>query len=835
MSFPMPGQAQPYAAFVKKTDRQSGLIDILRRDDEVYFDLTKAQFDQPFIVAPVLASGVDFPAFGGRVYDPFVLEFKRVGKRVLWISKNTFFSADNAAAQNALDNSVADSVVNVTPVLAEDEAGGRVVISASFFLSDFENVGHDLGGGESPILLLGGASRPTYSVDAARSYIETTKALPKNDEILASLAFIGPPNADPGAAPDPRGVILRMHYSIVAPLDDAAYVPRLADDRVGYFIAAQKRFGNDNLPTPFVRYIERWNFARGPIVYYLTNEIPPEYKPAIRSALLEWNAVFAKIGIPNAIEVRDQPDDPGWDPDDIRYSTVRWLTSDRPGFAGYGPIIADPRTGEILRSEIVIEGETLRTVKRGYANQVLPTRAVPVTAAPSCPDPSQCDDFLDASAELAAAGTLQLRASGASSEQVQHYADEWLTAAVLHEAGHTFGLRHNFAAAIYPLAKLHDRSFTQTHGLVSSVMNYTPVNLSPPGEPQGDYFQLRPGPYDYWAIRYGYEKLPNVSKPGDEVLALRHIAEESTRPDYAYASDEDVIGARAIDPHVARFLLSSDTFDFYANQFSVSADLVAKLDRVFPSDDRPYVEERQAFLSTMTMYRRAALLAAQYVGGIYTSRDHRGQPGGEPPFRPISREDERRAFAVVSERIFSSKAFRFSPQLLADLGPGNYLHRGSDDVLSRPDFPIEEYVAEVQDSVMFQIFSPDVMSRLADQQLKVEKPGDTMSLEDLFGWTSAAVWDDVRAGMGPIDPLHRALQRRYTNLLVAFTLAPTFLVDALGYPSDSTALARFELERLAGRLDVAARSPHLDVATRAHLDDERSRVRHALDAASTRG
>ncbi len=835
---------QSYAAFVKGATRQSGLIDVVRKDDEVYFDLGPAQLDHPFIVAPVLASGVGPDAFAGRIFPSFMLEFKRVGKRILWIDKNSDFSAPaGSTAANALAISVTDSAINSTPIVAEDEAKKHVIISASFFLTDFENVGKDLSPPQGPIILFGLSPHAGFSVDASKSYIERTKALPKNDEILASLAFSGPAG-DVSGAPDGRGVRLRMHYSLAEPPDPSNYIPRIADDRVGYFITAQKRFDNDSLPTPFVRYIDRWNFNSGPIVYYLTNEIPAQYKPAIRSALLEWNDAFAKIGIPNAVEVRDQPSDPNWDPDDVRYSTVRWITTDNAPFAAYGPHIADPTTGQIVRVEIVIDGEALRSVKRGYVEQVAPTHAMtlgsnglPVAdgVALRCPDPQACDDFDESSAETAAVGTDALRANGATPAQTEQYAEDWLHAVVLHESGHNFGLRHNFiSSTLFSLDQIHDPRFSAEHGIVGSVMGYTPVNLSPAGKPQGAYFQMKLGPYDYWAIRYGYEKLPNVRRPEDELKALHGIADESTRREYAFETDEDANGPLAIDPRVATFALSSDPLAYDRNQFVVIDELLGKLDRVYPRNDQPYFQERQTFVSMLRAYQRASMLATKYVGGIYTSRDHRGQLGGAPPLAPVPRDQSRRAFALLSQNVFSSRAFRFSPQLLADLGPNHYLHRGVDEI-ERPDFPVAEYIGAMQDQVMFQLFSPDTMSRLADQGLSAPPGAKPMSLDDLFGWMQAAVWDDVGSGMTASDPVHRALQRRYTNLMVAFSLAPSFIVEGDGYPSDSASLARYQLRRVLERVDAGLRSGRLDVATRAHLEDVQSRVKAALEPRATRG
>lgn len=834
-----------YATFIKKAERQSGLIDLLKKDDDVYLDLGANELDHPFIVAPVLASGVGADAFAGRIFSPLLIEFKRVGKRVLWIDKNADFTAPaNSAAANALAISVTDSVINSTPIVAEDEATKRVVISAAFFLTDFENVGRDLGGRAAPtFVLFGGPSASKFSVDATKSYIERTKALPKNDEILANLAFAGPAG-DLSGAPDGRGVRLRMHYSIVEPPATESYEPRLADDRVGYFITAHKRFDDDTSSSPFVRYINRWNFGHGPIVYYLTNEIPAQYKPAIRAGLLAWNDAFAKAGIPNAVEVRDQPTDAAWDPDDVRYSTVRWITSDRRPFSAYGPHISDPRTGEIIRVEIVIDGETLRSIKRGYADQVVPSRVardasgLPLATNPLanvCIDTATCDTNAYDSADLAAAGSVALRAYGASPKATEQYAKDWLTSVVLHESGHNFGLRHNFVSAtLYPLASLHDKHFTQTHGLVGSVMGYTPVNISPPGTPQGDYFQLKLGPYDYWAIRYGYASPGGAHASVADRAFLHAIASESTQPQFAYATDEDANGPLAIDPRIATFHLSSDPLAFDANQFAVAGDLARRLDRIYPRDDRPYAEERATFETLLGTYRRAAMLATKYVGGTYTSRDHRGQPGGVAPIRPVPRTEARRAFAMLSEHVFSAHALQFSPTVLADLGPNHYLHRGIDRI-DAPDFPVEEEVAALQDGVMYAMFSPEAMSRLANAAYKAAPGARTMSLDDLFIWTQAAVWGDLAPNLATIPAPHRALQRRYTGLLIAYALAPSFVVQSIGYPSDTASLASYELRRLAPAVDVALRSRTLDVATRAHLEDMRARVRHALDASAVRG
>jgi Met-zincin/Domain of unknown function (DUF5117) len=816
----------PYALFVRDGKRQTGFLDILQKEDEVYFDLGPEQFNRTYIVAPVLAAGIGGEAFAGRVYPSFLLRFKRVGKRVLWISPNTRYTA-SPEARASLDISVADSVLASSAIVAENQDNGHIVISASFFLTDIEDVGHDLGADadSAAALSLVQAPRAAFGLDAGKSYIERVKVFPKNVEILSDLAFNGQPRSII-AVPDARGVLLKMHYSLLEEPAAEGYMSRLADDRVGYFTTTRKRFGDDDARTPLVRYIHRWDLRKGPITYYLSNEIPPQYRPVVARALSAWGEAFAKIGYPHAIEVKEQPADPAWDPDDIRYTTVRWIDSDVPSFAAYAPTIVDPLTGQILRASIVIDGEAMRTIKRGYADMVSPLRGENTTAACQAYD---CTYMAD-SASLAAAGTIALGFHVPQTKREQ-YAEEWLQSVVLHEAGHTFGLRHNFASStIYSLSQLHDPGFTATHGLVGSVMEYTPVNLSPKGVPQGAYFQLRLGPYDEWAIRYGYAYIPNAKLPQDENNALRALASESTLPLYVYGTDEDAEGMGAIDPMIAMFDLSADPLAFDANQFTVAEQLVRDLDAVYPRDDRSYSEERQTFLTIMRTYTRAVGLTVKFIAGARTSRAHRGQPGAGVPLKPLTRDNQHRAFDLLADHVFSAHAFAYTPRLLDDLGQDYYQPWGS-AAPSQPNFPITAYVASIQDEALAGLFDPRTLTRLEDQRLESPSLHDAVSLGDLFAWTQRAIWGDMNVS----GTIRGNLRRRWTNVLIDFSLAPPSLLDHLGYPGALSSTARYELSLLLPRLRSSLASGKIDTATRVQFTDIAHRVENALNARSVQG
>ncbi len=842
---------QPYATFVRGASKQAGVIDLVRKDDDLYFDLRPENFDRTYIVLPSIERGVGGGAFAGRVYEPFPVTFKRVGKRVLWITPNTrYVAAKGSSAANSLAVSVADTVLLSTPILAEDAAHQHTIVSPAVFLTDFEGIGADLGRAAPapsiPGLLIIGA-RPSFAVDASKSYYGATKAFPRNDEVSVNLAFNGPPNALP-TVPDGRGIPITVHYSIVAPPErDPKFVPRYADDRIGYFITARKRYGNDAAASPFERFIERWNLGDGPITFYLTDEIPKEYRDTVRRGILAWNDAFARIGHPGAIVVKDRPSDPAWDPDDARYTTVRWITSDQSDFSAYSPHVSDPDTGQIIRAEVVVDGESLRAIKRGYVDRVLPAQRARVNAfadpaaalaaqaaQAAAPDESAdqwCSLEEDSLAQAALGSALLAARPKAGAAERERYAQQWLYNTVMHEVGHTLGLRHNFqGSTAFTYAQLHDPKFTAAHGTTGSVMDYTPANVAAPGERQAAYFPNRLGPYDYWAIAYGYSTFPNVRSSADEAIPLQRIASRSTEPGHAYGTDEDA-GAGAIDPRIQRFDLSSDPLAYVREQFRVDDDVAAHLTKRYPGDTRTFQDLRAQLITVLDDQFEISDVAAHYVGGIYTSRAHRGEPGAPLPFASIPRAQQRRAFDLLDRYVLSSRAFRFSPDLLNAAAPSRFgVHWGA-AVPRRTDFPIREVVAEVQDDVIAELFSPANLARVADQELKQRRPGETMSLADLFGWTGDAIYDDL--GSAAIDPAHRELQRRYADLQMEIAGLPSAFADQLDLPRETQSLARYNLVKLAAKLDRAVPAAH-DEATRAHLEDLRVRVKGVLHATNVR-
>jgi hypothetical protein len=311
---------------------------------------------------------------------------------------------------------------------------------------------------------------------------------------------------------------------------------------------------------------------------------------------------------------------------------------------------------------------------------------------------------------------------------------------MLHEFGHTLGLRHNFQASmLYSMQQVQDKAYSHKHGIVSSVMEYTPINLSPHGEAQGELFMLTIGPYDYWQIRYGYTPI-NASSSYGELPALRSIASESTRPELAYATDEDSSFADgfATDPRAMPFDLTNDPLRFAENTLSIDQRLFNTLLSRRPVIGNSYEDVRRDFATVLRSWYRYTTYASAYMGGEYFTRNHKGQPNAKTPFIPVPRDNERRAYLLLDRYAFSDDAFHISPALINSLGATRYNHWEADpnDTL-RLDFPVEVALSNFQYALLRRMFQPNVMSRLNSMELRTTGPGQTMNLSDLFDWTDS--------------------------------------------------------------------------------------------------
>ncbi len=826
----------PYDKFKDGADSQPGLFTVWRKQGRVWFEIAPSQLDTPYLLVPTLVNGVDAQRFlvAGIPFGSTIIRFQRAGDKILLVEDNPYGKAKpNTSAALSVANSYPPSVVNSDSIASINKATGDIVFPADFLMTDLNDISDPLNQGNT-------TPQARYNLNRSLSYYGPTKSFPKNVEIETDLTWSSStPDAGIDAVPDSRFLLLKIHNSILE-LPNDGYRPRIADDRGGYFLTARRQYDDQMRgDSSFVVYINRWNIqktdptakvspAKNPIVFYLLNEIPTEYRPAMRDAILAWNKAFEAIGITHAIEVRQQPDDPNWDPDDARYSIVRWATTPIPAFGAAGPSIPDPLTGEIFRGEVIFDANEVRGYTVAYKELIDPTMGASTATQLAC----QLHDCA-LGTEMAAQrdwATLALALDGKfAGEPPEQYTYDSLKQVMLHEFGHVLGLRHNFGSeVIYTNAHVQSKT---SQGIVGSVMAYTPINLSPHGQPQGALFQLGLGPWDYAQIKYGYEPI-NASSAEGELPTLRALASQYTQPALFYSTDEDSALANGFssDPRFAPFNLTTDPLHFAANNLATDQRMFSILLSRRPINGDSYEQVRRDVMLVLRNWYRYTLVPTTYIGAEYFTRNHKGDPNAKTPFIPIPRADERRAYVLLDRYAFSDNAFNLSPQLINSMGSSRWEHWEADaNDTGRLDFPIEVSVTTFQVAALRRMFQPNVMTRLDSMELRTSKAGQTMSLSDLFDWTDQSIYGDLQTrGLVSVNVIHRSLQHRYAELLVHIALRPD-----PGTPTDAKALARHHLATLSQRCTQALDRGGLDEVTQANLEDIRAMADKALSAQVT--
>jgi hypothetical protein len=342
--------------------------------------------------------------------------------------------------------------------------------------------------------------------------------------------------------------------------------------------------------------------------------------------------------------------------------------------------------------------------------------------------------------------------------------------------------------------EINDESITGSRGVMGSVMDYEIVNLAKKGQHQGDYFSSRPGPYDFWAIQFGYT--PSLSDPAAEAKRVQTLLGRSTEPQLAFGNDADDMRSPGggIDPRVNVNDMTNDAIGYMSDRFDVVNDLMGTLQQRYTTPNTSYHEMRNAYLVLTSQLNSAATVISRYVGGVYVDRGFAGQPGATKPFTPVSRADQKRAMASLARNVFAPTAFS-SP---ADLYSHLQMQRRGFDFFGTPEDPkIHDRVLTIQRNVLVQLLNPRVMTRITDSRLY---GNDYPLAEEMSDLTSAIFDADARTN---VNTFRQNLQMEYVNRLVNIISTAKGNYD---YPSQSAALAslRSIQSRLAGKTGVNA-------------------------------
>jgi hypothetical protein len=373
-------------------------------------------------------------------------------------------------------------------------------------------------------------------------------------------------------------------------------------------------------------------------------------------------------------------------------------------------------------------------------------------------------------------------------------------------------------------------------------MDYTPINLAPKGVKQGDYFTSTIGPYDYLAIEYGYKPLTGGIE--GEVEELQKVASRAATPGNDYGTDEDLRGTN--DPLINVWDLGADPMQFGKDRMLLSEEVLKTLADKIVDKGEGYQRARQAFGILLNQYGNAAHLVANFVGGEYVNRDHRGDPGDRDPFVPVKGAKQRDALKFLQEHILTDKPFQFSPALLRKLAADRWYHWGQEGAASSSvEYPLHERVLNIQRIVLAQLLEGKTLSRIQNNALKSEKDDEPLTLAEVFRTLTEATWADIipdrGSGVpvyGPSSVTRRNLQREYLKLLNEIVLSGTSSSSLAGYdhaggvPADARSLARLHLKQIKERVHaaLAAKDAVKDDTTRAHLEECEERIAKVLDA-----
>jgi hypothetical protein len=415
---------------------------------------------------------------------------------------------------------------------------------------------------------------------------------------------------------------------------------------------------------------------------------------------------------------------------------------------------------------------------------------------------------------------------------------------VMHEVGHTLGLRHNFkASTMLKSDQLHDTNITRKQGLSGSVMDYLPVNLAPKGIKQGDYFTTTIGPYDYWAIEYAYKPLDGGTE--GELSKLQEIASQIAKAGNDYATDEDLATA---DPLVNTWDLGADPMKFAMDRILLAEELMKTLPDKVVDKGEGYQRLRMAFDLLLSQYANGAYMTSFYVGGEHIHRDHRGDPNSRDPFVPVKMAQQRKALAFLQEHVLSEKYFKFSPALLRKLAADRWLHWGNEYALYRGvDYPLHQRILRIQSIVLDHLLDPAVLTRLQNNALKVDNDEQPLTIAEVFRTLTEGIWSEYPVKGAPDGKrpngssiIRRNLQRAHLKELTSLVLGSSdnggFVIfigrSSAPVPPDAKSLARMHLREIEGRITAALndKSVTLEDTTRAHLEECRERIQRVLSA-----
>ncbi len=813
-------EALKFAEIGERADLSEGYFSFARLKDtgELYMVVQPDQLDKEVLHLVTTQDGlaVNWTMRGGYQAKR-ILRLRRDYDKVIFEQINTqyYFDPDSPLSKSAEAN-LPPSVLAVAQITDENDDGALLLKVAPVFLTEAL---HQISEASDP------AADPASTfalgeLNSDKTRLKDLRTYPENIDLLVNYVYENPKplvSGGPGLTDD-RVVVLVVQHSLVK-LPDNDFQPRFEDPRIGYF-TDRVTDQTSHSPTPYRDPIHRFNLVKKnpgaelsdpvePIVFWLENTTPLEHRETIKDAVLTWNRAFESAGFTNAIEVRIQADDAEWDAADIRYNVLRWTASNESPWSGYGPRFTDPRTGQIVGADIMLEFRWLTSHladDRDFSQSQLLDLHAGASSASGCQLGAYRQSQFMVARSLADGGLD----AAAESELVKQSLYDLVT----HEVGHTLGLNHNFIGSHYlSPAQLSDPDMTKKQGVTASVMDYLTINFAAPGEQQPNYYPLEPGVYDHWAIEFGYsEALPGADA---EQKRLQAILGRSNEPGLAFGHDADDMrrSSSGIDPRFMIFDHSSDPLVYASQRIALIENRLPGVVERLAQPGESWQEVLDAYLNLTGEWSRQIVVASRWVGGMRMDRSMQGQEGAQLPLQPLPKARQQQAMQLLSEHLFAPEVMAFA----SDLYPYLQEQRRGFDLWNRPQDPkVLGRTLAVQTRVLDHLLHPATLTRINDTALY----GNDYSLTEMLTDLSEGIFNaDMQSA---VNPKRQQLQREYIERLIVIAD-----VDS-GQPYDhiSRSMALSQLLDLVEQIDKADTA---DLATTAHRQALQHRIETALD------
>lgn len=795
-----------FGDIIKKCKKQEGLM-VLYRDTtsgKTYVEISKDQIGKSYIYfSHIVDAPVESGYFRGNFGASKIVRIEKNYDKIGIIQDNTNYYYDpNSPLSKAAQANINDPVLAMEKIEATSLDKSKYLIDgdALFLTEKMQLIKFPSQPGSTPVL--GNLSNNKTRIYQINSY-------PENTEVKVEYVY---ENANPqigsSALEDARNISIKYQHSWLS-LPADGYQPRRDDPRIGYFSTQIE----DMTTYETINYrdvIHRWRLEKKdpsaaisepvkPITFWIENTTPYEWRPMIKDACERWNVAFEKAGFKNAVVCLEQPDDATWDAGDIRYNVLRWTSTPAPPFGGYGPSFVDPRTGEILGADIMLE--LVAIVNRVNAEKFFKNGDL-FTDEETLSTPYNRNPFLCAANQMSnhqmVLGSTIADVMGMGEAMKKEVARQLMYRLILHEVGHTLGLTHNMrASTLQSPQDIKNVAKIKKEGLANSIMEYPAFNYQGNESEQAAYCDEFIGPYDMWVIEYGYT--PSLNDEKAEAARVKKITDRSTEHQLAYGNDADDMRSpgRGIDPDVNIYDLSNDPVAYAVDRCKLVNQLVPGLRKKLITSDESYQELNQAFYSVTNEYATQLAVMTRQMAGVHYDRAFYGQPGAGMPLTPVSKEKQKAAMSALSTYAFSPNAFDGWSEVYGYL----LLQRRGFNHFSNNDDPnIHQRILGMQRGALGHLLHPNVLLRFSDASLY----GNEYKLTEYMNDLTVAIFEADKKSS--VNTFRQGLQVEYVSRLI----------KALDIKNGYDPISRGAVVAEISKIEAIAKLSATDEATKAH-------------------